>query len=868
MQTHLFKFCALLGRGLTLLGIFAVGSVAFAQENGEAKENGDKKDEKSFAEMVEDKTVLDGLFTLYQDPKTGSLMMAVRKDQLGKEYIYFTHTVEGVVEAGHFRGNFRDNQVFKINKIFNKLELSVENTYFYFDPENALSRAADANISPAVILAEEIAAESEDGETFLIKADGLFLKEALHQVKRSKRPDEKPGERFALGKLSKEKTRYSDVRNYPANTEVAVSYVYDNPAPMNRGNPDITDPRAVTITMQHSLIEMPENDFVPRIDDARVGYFFDRVTDLTSASATPYRDLINRWHLVKKDPTAAVSEPVEPIVWWIENTTPMEYRGIIRESVLAWNSAFEAAGFKNAVQVEVQPDDAEWDAGDVRYNVLRWTSSPNPPFGGYGPSFTNPRTGQIIGADIMLEFVFLTNRLKSGELFAEAALGLDHQSALADIAGKPFFCSLGHNLQHDLMLGRAVHAANGAPGDKTKQLVKEALFYLTLHEAGHTLGLNHNMKASQLYGLADIHDTSKTEETGLISSVMDYPAINFAWPGQAQGQYYTVKPGPYDIWAIQFGYSPDLDDTDARNAHLARSSEPALAFGNDADDMRSAGKAIDPRVMISDMSSDSMGFALRQMELVDDTMAKLKAKYTKSGQSWQAMRDAYLILTGTKQQAARVISRHVGGVYIDRSLAGQEGGGTPYVPVAYEDQKAALDALGAHFFAPDAFEISADLASHLQPQRRGFDFFGATEDPKFHERVLTMHRDVLDHLMHPVVLKRLTDTRLYGNEYSASEFLGDLTDTIFRDDLQGDVNTFRQNLQIDYVKRLIAIVEGDGWDSVSKSAALTNLGRIAAWMSGRDGWFDSLVHGWQPDSRETAAHRRHIAHLIRPVIDG
>ena len=115
---------------------------------------------------------------------------------------------------------------------------------------------------------------------------------------------------------------------------------------------------------------------------------------------------------MKKDPQAAISDPVEPITWWLENTTPLEFRDMITAAALSWNIAFEKAGFSNAIVVKQQPDDAEWDAGDIRYNVLRWTSSPNPPFGGYGPSFTNPRTGQIIGADIMLEFSFLTNRLR------------------------------------------------------------------------------------------------------------------------------------------------------------------------------------------------------------------------------------------------------------------------------------------------------------------------------------------------------------------------------------------------------------------------------------------------------------------------
>ena len=114
-----------------------------------------------------------------------------------------------------------------------------------------------------------------------------------------------------------------------------------------------------------------------------------------------------------------ISEPIKPIVYWIENTTPHEFRQLIKDGVETWNIAFEKAGFKNAIQVKIQPDTAEWVPGDIRYNVLRWTSSPNPPWGGYGPSFVNPRTGEILGADIMLEYSYITNRIVTDELFNE-----------------------------------------------------------------------------------------------------------------------------------------------------------------------------------------------------------------------------------------------------------------------------------------------------------------------------------------------------------------------------------------------------------------------------------------------------------------
>jgi hypothetical protein len=378
-----------------------------AQATGAAKPAGpgagapSGSEKKSIASTVKSMKKMEGLFTVYQDTTNGSLMMSVPKNKLGSEFIYFTHVVDAPVAAGAFRGAFGSNNVFLVRKSYNKLEFVTQNPNFHFDSQHALARAASANISPAVVAVQEIVAE--DSSSYLIKADDLFMTEAFTQVKPTPNPQAPPGSQFNLGALSKSKTRVERVKNYPANTDVTVDYVYENPSPLNRGGADVTDARNVTIVVQHSLIEMPKDDYQPRFDDPRVGFFTQQITDMVSTSAAPYRDVINRWKLVKKDPNAAVSEPVEPITWWIENTTPVEFRDVIYKAAMLWNGPFEAAGFKNAVVVKVQPDNADWDAGDIRYNVLRWTSSPNPPFGGYGPTFVNPRTGQIIGGDIMLE---------------------------------------------------------------------------------------------------------------------------------------------------------------------------------------------------------------------------------------------------------------------------------------------------------------------------------------------------------------------------------------------------------------------------------------------------------------------------------
>ena len=205
--------------------------------------------------------------------------------------------------------------------------------------------------------------------------------------------------------------------------------------------------------------------------------------------------MINKWRLIKKNPELELSEPVKPITWWIENSTPHEWRETIKNAVLQWNIAFEKAGFKNAIEVKTQPDDADWDAGDIRYNVLRWTSSPNPPFGGYGPSMVNPRTGEIIAADIMLEFVHFTNRVFYEKLYQDPSKNMS-----LNLINEEYFydnnhsCSAGEHTHENILYGKTVYPEFSNNDIKLGKLEKDNMIRLILHEIGHTLGLSHNMR--------------------------------------------------------------------------------------------------------------------------------------------------------------------------------------------------------------------------------------------------------------------------------------------------------------------------------------------------------------------------------------
>ncbi|MGB5210580.1 MAG: zinc-dependent metalloprotease [Gammaproteobacteria bacterium] len=842
----------LLLAGLSLSGLAACGE---AQKPAPA---GAEEEQATIASLTENSDRMDGLFTVFVDRDTGEVRMLIEPANFDREFLYVATVQDAPLESGRFRGQvypFGVDALVTLRRHYKQVEFVKENVQFYVDPASALSRAGEANISHAVMAVAEILAEDADTGAVLIDAGPVFLSESLSQVKPTPDPKAEPGQALDLGSLSEEKTRFTQIRSYPGNADFFVQFVFENPAPLFAGEAEITDPRYVSIQFQHSLVLLPENNFKPRFDDPRVGYFTSQVTEMADPSASPWRDVIKRWDLQKKDPDAAVSDPLQPIVFWLENSMPEEYRDDIRNGTLAWNKAFESAGFSNAIEVRIQPDDADWDAGDIHYNVIRWQASPTPPFGGYGPHFADPRTGQILGTDIMLDHAWVTNRIRTDSLFGDSKAGAMTEG--------PVFCRAGEHILASRIAGQAMLAATGAGADAESQMLRESLYELALHEVGHTLGLNHNFRASQMLTPAQLYDPTVTRERGLKGSVMDYTGPNLAPPGKPQGLYYDVVPGPYDHWAIEYGYSPGLTDPAAEKARLekilSRSTEPELAFGNDADDMRSVGAGIDPTIMIFDYSNDAIRYAADRFDLVDVTMETLLDKYRKPGETYSDLAQAHAMLMIDLQRQATAVSRYVGGVLIDRAVVGQPGATEPFRPVSRSEQKRAMDFMAQRVFAIDAFQGSAEVYRHLQVQRRGFELFGKTADPKIHAAVLAIQAGMFDHLLNPVVLTRISDTALYGNQYPLSEMFTDLSNAVFQADLGGSVNGFRQNLQSDYVNRLVAIAapgNAGGYDSPSRSMALYELIEIRR----------RLASASSPD-RQTRAHRAALTLVIDRALD-
>lgn len=836
--------------------LFLISVTFFAQEKNEEKKDDNKS--KSISELTKSCKKIDGLFTIYQDTINGKIKMAISESQLEEEFIHFSQIADGVTDAGRFRGAYNSETIFYIKKYFDKIEFIAPNTNFYFDPESPLSKSKDANISDATFYSTKILAHDKTEKIFLIDANKIFLSEVLTRVKYPKRPGSSSSS-FSLGSFDKEKSKINEIKNYPENTNLKTEYVYNNPNYLNGGSDAVTDARNISIKVFHSLIKMPDDNYEIRYEDPKVGYFTTQTRDMTSTGTTDYRDMIHKWRLIKKNPEAEMSEPVEPITWWIENSTPHEWRDVIKKAVLKWNIAFEKAGFINAVEVKIQPDDAEWDAGDIRYNVLRWTSSPNPPFGGYGPSMANPRTGEIIAADIMLEFVHFTNRVFSEKLYQDASLNmsLEENENEFNHNNSAHYCFAGEHTHENILYGKTVIPEYSNDDIILGKLEEDNMMRLIMHEVGHTLGLNHNMRASHLYSPEELTNPELIEGKAINGSVMEYPALNVSLDKEKQAQFSDVSVGPYDIWAIEFAYTPNMSEDEIAKI-LDRSTEPELAFGNDADDMRSSFRGIDPRVMIYDLSNDPIRFSIDRFKLNERIMGELKDKFLKDGSNYDDFRRGYYVLSSSSATAGTVISRFIGGVYVDRSLVGQEGGTKPYTPVSYDDQKRAFHALEKYIFAPNSFSVSNDIYNYLAKSRRGFAFSSGPEDPKIHDQVIGYQTRVLSHLLHPNTLQRIIDSELYGNQYKLTEFMTDLNDAIFKADINSNINTFRQNLQAVYVTRLIEMVVGKSSNRFkvpAKSMAIVNLEKLAKKLKNNRGDLSSR------------AHKKHLRKLILNALE-
>ena len=809
----------------------AEDTTSAAEEEEEEEEGDDEDDDKGpeFKEVIEDFAKIEGLFELFRDEEENKVYIALKPEQFDQIYLCnITRTqgdgfffYSGALISPWGLGAYTFPLV--LERVGKKVFFKHKNVYYRADQDAAIHRAVDRGVSDSILGSVAIEGQPHPETGAVLVDPTSFFVQDIALVE------------HILGEFKKDvsysfdadNSYFGELKNYPDNTEIEVVSHFQTDSPPKITVATLPDARSFQHTYRYSISELPESDYKPRLADERVGYFTTPYQDYTSVlREDAYVHQINRWHLEKAEPKFKQSPPKKPILFWLENTIPIEYRDAVSEGVLVWNSAFERIGFKDAIEVEQQPDDADWDAADVRYSVIRWMVAPGRGFA-QGPSRPNPFTGEIFDADIRISADFVRYAYLQFEEYADPvarlavgdsvtqAMGLSHRYS----AG---YCDLADGLVQEAAFGwHLVEARASAAGLEAdaEEFIRQLIVELVAHEVGHTLGLRHNFKASTIHNTEELHDLELTAKEGISSSVMDYNPVNIAPEGMSQGQYYQTALGPYDHWAIEYGYRPvDGDSPESESKQLnkiaQKVADPDLPFGTD-EDAFSWTRGIDPTAARFDLGSDPIAHYRKQVALSRELWSKVESRFEKKGERYQKLRRVFGWGFRPYWSGAGNVARYVAGIYHHRDYIGDPQGRVPMVPVPSARQREAIEFLVDHVFGPDAFEWPAELLNKLAPERH-WDFTGSVWrmrriDFPVHEYVLAVQRGPLRRFYDSTFLSRLQDLELrYENEnnpFTMPELFASLRTAIWSELAAGtSINSFRRNLQREHLRHLTRLV--------------------------------------------------------------
>ncbi len=803
----------------------------------------------AFATVIKDAKKIDGLFTAWV--KDERLWIELRPEDFDKPFFLSPKLSQGIGENLLFGGLMLGPRLVQFHKVHNVVQLVIVNNQQIAKAGTPEARAVASAISPSLLGSNLVAsAPHPDRKSVLVDAGPIFLSDLMAlgtQLQRTYRQGYGLDSRNSAVVVVRGKPDLLviETSQHFATASIAVPTPGAPPgAPLPTVPSGVPDPRSLFLGVHYSLASLPAVPMAARVADPRVGHFLTRVDDFSDDLARqPRQRFINRWRLEKKDPAAEVSEPVKPITYWLDRNIPLKYRATITAGVLEWNKAFEKAGFKEAIVVKQQPDDADWDTLDAGVASVRWMVNREPVFGAIGPSHTDPRTGEILDADIGMESLSPRNlrqmraRILGGTGTAAAAqewaevLQIGQTPAFDGALAAPWSaqaalqCRHGEFAAEQLGYALDVLTARGEldpDSPEAQQFVLDYLKDTTMHEVGHTLGLRHNFRASRAISAKQVSDPDFTKREAFTGSVMEYAAVNLPRTGEPAPAPFQATLGSYDYWAIEYAYKPIAAAQEAAELQriAGRSGEPGLAFATDEDNFL----GIDPDAVIFDLGDDVLAFASRRFDIAHDLFKRQETRTLRPDEDFASVRRGLGFAVRDAGRAAGILMRQIGGVLTLRDYPNT--GRDPLQVVPAAQQRAALKLVSQRVLAADSLVVSPALQRKLAPDflERG-DSLAVTTDFALTQTVLDLQRAILNRLMSDALAARMLDNEGKVSPPEQPLRLNELYTQLEADiwsELagKGDIPQARRDLQREHAGRLVGLVLRPGQMSRGDARAL------------------------------------------------
>jgi hypothetical protein len=716
--------------------------------------------QRTYPQLLAEAKTDEGLFKVHR--VGDNIYFEIPKEQLGKDLLWVTSIKRTTLGAG-YGGSPVADRVVRWERQANRVFLRVVNYDVVADPAQPIARAvADANV-PAIVRSFNVLVSSPDDNP-VIDVTALLLGEIAEFSPRA-----------ALGARGMDQSRsyLEKVVSFPENINVQVTQTYTAGAPGTAPTGGRAGMRGTsgTISLFHSLVKLPETPMQPRLFDSRVGYFTNATYDFgRDEHRAVAREFITRYRLEKKDPDAAISDPVKPIVYYVDPATPTKLVPYVKKGIEDWQPAFEAAGFRNAIVAKDAPDvedDPDWDPEDVRYSVVRWL--PSTVENAQGPHVADPRSGEILEADVLM------------------------YHNVQNLAAMWYISQVG-------ALDARVQKLP-LPDDLVGELVR----FIVAHEIGHTLGFRHNMRASSMYTIEQIRDPAWVREHGHTPSIMDYARFNYVAQPEDRIPVADLIPkvGPYDKWATRWGYAPipaarTPDEERPTLDRWAREQETTqyLRFMTSGES-ESATFPFDPgqqREAVGD--SDPVRATELGLLNLQRVTSRLVSIASRPGEPWDDLRELYGRVVAQWRLELGHVSAVVGGTDSRELYVGQPG--LRFAPVPRARQAAAVAFLLEHGFKTPAFFVQPDLLRRIEPA-------GVVS------RISVAQTSLMNALLQPARLERMVEQAVVDpTTYTPLNLLTDLRAGVWRElrTPATPIDLYRRNVQRAYLDTIDARLNG------------------------------------------------------------